>query len=34
MVGDVSDARCALMTLSAMQGLDLLFQAIPHSGAL
>lgn len=34
MVGDVSEARCALMTLSVEQGMELLFQAIPHSGRL
>lgn len=34
MMGDVSEAQCALMTLSAEQGMELLFQAIPHSGGL
>lgn len=33
-MGDVSEARCALMTLSAEQGMELLFQAIPHCQGL
>lgn len=28
---DVSEAQCALMTSSAEQGMEMLFQAIPHS---
>lgn len=31
MEDDVSEARCALMTLSAELGMELLFRAIPHS---
>lgn len=31
---DVSEAHCALMTLSAELGMKLLFRAIPHSGEL
>lgn len=33
-MGDVSEAQCALVMLSAEQGMELLFQDIPHSAGL